>query len=306
MNDSMRYTRSRACLGLMAILTILAITPVFAASDIVYPKPATVSDYTRTLTEQEQATITEKINAFRQETSNEIALLIVNTTEPETIEQYSIHVAETWKVGKKNIDNGLLFIIAIQDHRMRIEVGKGLEGVLPDLLTTKILSTYTSPEFKAGNYYKGINDTLDVVMSAAKKEFNTQELLNSSSDASSGISENNLSFIIWLVFIFAFSFVQYLAKSKSWWQGGIFGGGVALILSLVFSFGLTLLIGVTIGFALLGFLLDYAVSKHPDKFGGGRGGPGGFFFGGGSGGSGGGFSGFGGGGFSGGGGSGRW
>lgn len=283
---------------------ILAIAPVLAVSNTVYPKPATVSDYTGTLTGEEQAALTTKINTFRQETSSEIALLLVNTTDPETIEQYSIHVAEQWKIGKKDIDNGLLFTIAIQDRAMRIEVGKGLEGVLPDLLTTKILSTYTSPEFKAGNYYKGINDTLDVVMSAAKKEFNTEELLNSS-DASSGISENNLSFIIWLVFIFAFSFVQYLSKSKSWWQGGVFGGGAALILSLIFSFGFTLLIGVTISFALLGFLIDYAVSKNPDIFGGGKGG-GGFFFGGGSGGSGGGFSGFGGGGFSGGGGSGRW
>lgn len=289
----------------MAILTILAITPVFAASDTVYPKPATVSDYTGTLTQEERSTLTAKLEAFRQETSNEIALLIVNTTEPETIEQYSIHVAEQWKVGKKNIDNGLLFTIAIRDRKMRIEVGKGLEGILPDLLTTKILSTYTSPEFKAGNYYKGINDTLDVVMAAAKNEFNTEELLKGRSESSSRMSGDNLSFIIWLVFIFAFSFVQYLAKSKSWWQGGVFGGGVALILSLVFAFSITLLIGVTVSFALLGFLIDYFISKYPDKFGGGGGGPGGFFFGGGSGG-GGGFSGFGGGGFSGGGGSGRW
>ncbi len=290
----------------MAILIILAGTPVLAVSNTVYPKPATVSDYTSTLTAEEQSAITAKINAFRQETSNEIALLIINTIELETIEQYSIHVAEAWKIGKKDIDNGLLFIIAIQDRQMRIEVGKGLEGVLPDLLTTKILSTYTSPEFKVGNYYKGINDTLDVVMSAAKKEFNTEELLNSSG-SSSGISEKNLSFIIWLVFIFAFSFVQYLARSKSWWQGGVFGGAIALILSLIFAFSITLLIGVTVSFTLLGLLLDYAVSKNPDRFGGGRGGPGGFFFGGGSGGSsGGGFSGFGGGGFSGGGGSGRW
>ena len=301
----MRHLRSRVSLGLMAILIIFAITPVFAASDTVYPKPATVSDYTGTLTDEEQAALTTKINTFRQETSNEIALLIVNTTAPETIEQYSIHVAEQWKIGKKDIDNGLLFVIAIQDREMRIEVGRGLEGILPDLLTTIILSKYTTPEFKAGNYYKGINDTLDVVMAAAKKEFNTEELLKSSSESSSGISENNLSFIIWLVFIFAFSFVQYLAKSKSWWQGGVFGGGVALILSLIFAFSITLLIGVTVSFALLGLLLDYAVSQHPDKFGGGKGG-GGFFFGGGSGGSGGGFSGFGGGGFSGGGGSGRW
>lgn len=290
----------------MVMLMILAITPVFAASDMIYPKPATVSDYTGTLTGEEQSAITTKINSFRQETSNEIALLIVNTTAPETIEQYSIHVAEAWKIGKKNIDNGILFTIAIQDREMRIEVGKGLEGVLPDLLTTKILSTYTSPQFKSGNYYKGINDTLDVVMSAAKKEFNTEELLKNDSESSSGISEKNLSFIIWLVFIFAFSFIQYLARSKSWWQGGVFGGAVALILSLIFAFSITLLIGVTISFTLLGLLLDYAVSKYPDKFGGGRGGPGGFFFGGGSGGSGGGFSGFGGGGFSGGGGSGRW
>lgn len=303
----MGHLTSRAWIGLIVTLTLvgaLAIPLTTSAQDISYPKPATVSDYTGTLTTEQLSALTSKIESFRAETSNEIALLIVNSTKPETIEQYSIHVAEQWKIGKKDIDNGLLFVIAMQDRKMRIEVGQGLEGVLPDLLTTRIIASYTTPEFKAGNYYKGINDTLDVVMAAAKKEFNTQELVDSTS---SETSENFISFMIWIIFVFGFSFIQYMASTKSWWLGGMAGGGITLLLCLIFTFSLLATLIATIGFTIFGLIADFLLSKYGEKFGHG-GGSGGFFFGGGSGGSssGGGFSGFSGGGFSGGGGSGSW
>lgn len=289
---------------LIVAICLLSIPLAALAAPITYPEPKYVSDYAGVLSQEQLQALTDKVLTFKQETSNEIAVLIVPTTAPETIEEYSIHVTDKWKIGKQGKDNGVLFTVAVNDRTMRLEIGRGLEGAIPDISTVKILNTYARPKFKENKYYEGINDALDVIMAAAKGEFNTAEL----SDAK-GTSENNDGIFTVLFYaaigIFGF-FLQYMASTKSWWLGGVVGSVGAFIVSLLLSFGLFSAFFLAIVFGFFGLIVDLIVSKAHGKKGGG----GGWWWGGGGSGggwgSGGGGSSFGGGSFSGGGGSSNW
>lgn len=281
---------------------------VSAQTPIAYPEPLYVSDYANVLSPDQENALAQKVLQFKQETSNEIAILVVPTTEPETIEQYSIHVTDKWKIGKKNKDNGLLLTVAVNDRKMRFEVGRGLEGAIPDITATKILDVYARPEFKQGKYYEGITIAIDQVMALAKGEFSEAEIPDPAAGASSSENDDLFS-IIFYGAIAGFSFfTNYLAKSKSWWFGGIAGGIAAFVISLLLSVGVIGALFLAGIFGVFGLIVDYIVSKNYGKTGSGKNNW--WFFGGGGGsgggwGSGGGSS-FGGGGFSGGGGSSSW
>lgn len=98
----------------------------------------------------------KKIFNLQKEKGSQIGVLIISSTKPETIEEYSIKVAENWKLGRKGIDDGVLFVIALKDRKMRIEVGYGLEGAIPDAKAKQILEDFVKPYFKEKDYYKGI------------------------------------------------------------------------------------------------------------------------------------------------------
>lgn len=307
-------------LGAMLSLSVFAIVlwlplMVSASNTITYPEPKYVSDYANVLTAEEVQSLTDRVLTFKQETSNEIAILIVPTTEPETIEEYGIHVADKWKIGKKDKDNGVLFTIAVEDHKMRLDIGRGLEGAIPDISTVKILNTYARPEFKQDNYYKGINDSLDVIEGAAKGEFNVADLSGSSSESRE--TDKNISFFIYFAVIIFSLFIKYMASTKSWWLGGVVGAVAAFSISLLVSAGIIGALIFAVIFGAFGLLLDYIISGNAGGKGGsgrnsGGSSGGGWWWGGGSSsGSGsdwssGGDSSFGGGGFSGGGGSSSW
>ena len=148
------------CLGLPA-----------AAQDLV-PVPklsARVTDLTGTLTAEQQNALEQKLAAFEAAKGSQLALLIVPTTRPEEIEQYSIRVVEQWKLGRgtqdgKRIDDGALLLVAKNDHRIRIEVGYGLEGVLTDATSNRIIDETIAPAFRQGNFYGGIDSGLEQMM----------------------------------------------------------------------------------------------------------------------------------------------
>lgn len=120
-----------------------------------------VTDLTQTLSAAEQAQLEQKLAAFEAKKGSQIAVLIVPTTQPEDIAQYSIRVVEKWKVGREKVDDGLLVLVAKDDRKMRIEVGYGLEGVVPDLYAKRIISEVISPKFKQGDYYGGLDAGLN-------------------------------------------------------------------------------------------------------------------------------------------------
>jgi len=131
---------------------------------------ARVTDLTGTLTAEQQTALEQKLAAFQSAKGSQLAVLIVPTTEPEQIEQYSIRVVEQWKLGRQKVDDGALLIIAKNDHRVRIEVGYGLEGVLTDALCNRIIAETIRPAFRQGNYYGGIDAGLEQMMKLVQGE----------------------------------------------------------------------------------------------------------------------------------------
>ena len=114
-----------------------------------------------TLSQGEQAQLEQKLAAFEQKKGSQIALLIVPTTQPEDIAQYAIRVVEKWKIGREKIDDGVLVLVAKDDRKLRIEVGYGLEGAIPDLYAKRIISEVISPKFKQGDFYGGLDSGVD-------------------------------------------------------------------------------------------------------------------------------------------------
>jgi uncharacterized protein len=119
---------------------------------------------TGTLSAQEQATLEGKLANFEARKGSQLAVLIVPTTEPEDIAQYGIRVVEQWKLGREKSDDGALLIVAKNDRRMRIEVGYGLEGVLTDATSRRIIADTITPLFRQGDFYGGITAGLEQMM----------------------------------------------------------------------------------------------------------------------------------------------
>src|SRR5215212_10936009 len=144
---------ARAC-----ILALVMCWAFAAAADVaVPPLSGRVVDQTGTLSPADIDTLTQRLKNFEERKGSQIAVLMVPTTAPETIEQYSIRVAEAWKIGRKKIDDGAVLVIAKDDRKLRIEVGYGLEGALNDLTARRIIDEDITPKFKAGDFAGGIS-----------------------------------------------------------------------------------------------------------------------------------------------------
>ena len=122
-----------------------------------------VTDLTGTLTSDQIASLSQKLEQFEHQTSNQIAVLMIPTVGNESVEDYSMRVAEKNKFGKKGRDNGVLLFIAKDDHWIRIEVGYGLEGALTDALSDQIIRHEMFPKFRSGDFYGGIDAGVDAI-----------------------------------------------------------------------------------------------------------------------------------------------
>jgi uncharacterized protein len=128
------------------------------------PLAKRVTDLTQTLAPAETAALEAKLADWEARTSNQLAVLIVPTTQPEPIESYALRVAEAWKIGRKGQDNGALFLVAKGDRRMRIEVGYGLEGTLTDVTARRIIAENVAPAFRENRYAAGIDAGVDRII----------------------------------------------------------------------------------------------------------------------------------------------
>lgn len=290
-----------ASLGLL----VATFTPVAAqALDVpARPTETPILDQTGTLTEGQKAVLASKIAALRQKSGNQIAIVLIPTLEDRALEDYSLEISRQWGIGAKQNNNGVLLLVVKDDRQLRIEVGTGLEGALTDVQTGRIIRNEIRPEFQKGNYYEGIDAGLTSIISAIHGEYTAPETRST-----------NTSFpwegVFWLGLLLLSWLGSVLARTKSWWAGGVIGvaaGGATGF------FTASLVIGLLSALALgvVGLILDKIVSANyqthkrrgddPSWWAGG-----GFLGGGGSGGGSGGFGGFGGGGFGGGGASGDW
>jgi uncharacterized protein len=231
-------------------------------------------------------------------------VITISNLGGDTIENFAEKLFQEWGIGKNKKDNGVLLLIVRDDRQMRIEVGYGLEGALTDAQSFWIIQNVLKPAFQQGDYYGGISGGIDNIISITKGEFSP----DTKSTAKNGINADFIFFLLWVLWIVLVWMGSILARSKSWWGGGIVGGLIALIV----GFSITMLFGFisAVIFVPLGLWLDYVVSKKYSALKetgqplpwwiGGRGGFGG------GGGGGGGFGGFGGGHSGGGGSSGGW
>jgi uncharacterized protein len=242
------------------------------------------------------ARIEAKLTDLQTQKGSQIAVLVVPTTQPEEIEQYSIRVADAWKAGRKNVDDGAILLVAKDDRRVRIEVGRGLEGAMPDAIANRIIDENITPRFKAGDFDGGIEAGVDKMIAVVNGE--TLPTPDKKWEHSGGLT-NALPFLLVVVFVASGVLRAMFGRLLGSVATGGVAGGIAWLLSHLLS------IGVGAGlFAFVFALLAGGATRGWTAGGGGWGGGLGGGFGGGGGG--GGFSGGGGGSFNGGGASGSW
>lgn len=283
---------------LFAVLLLCSAS--LARADVAVPKlDARVTDLTGTLDASQRSALDGKLAAFEHAKGSQIAVLIVPTTEPEAIEQYSIRVTDQWKLGRKGVDDGILLLVARNDHKVRIDVGYGLEGAVPDATANRVIDETIVPHFRDGDYYGGLDAGVDQLIGV----INGEPLPPPPHRASNG--KNRFDSLLPLLF-FVFIGTQFLRRALGAGIGSVAAGGIVFVVAWLMTGAL--LTGLFFGVAavvltLLG-LLPFG-GMGGGGFGGGMGGGlgGGSFRGGGFGG--GGFGG-GGGGFGGGGASGGW
>lgn len=276
-------TRLFAALGLL-LLGVVAV----AADDLVAVPPLTarVTDLTGTLNRDQAAALEADLARFEKNRGSQIAILLVPSTQPETIAAYAIRVAESWQLGRGGIDDGILVLVAKNDRKLRIEVGRGLEGALPDAVAKRIVEEVIGPRFKEGDFYGGLKAAVAKLQAVIEGE-----ALPPPQSADADMDLETL-FIVGMV----------IAMTLGAVMGRLFGrlGGSMLTSGVVG--GLAWLVTGSLIAAVIGAILVFIfVLASPSGRGGwssGRGGWGGGF-------SGGGFSG-GGGSFGGGGASGGW
>ena len=151
--------------------TLVPALPARAQAPQPVPKLETrVTDLTGTLTAAQQAEIEQKLKAFEERKGAQVALLIVPTTAPEALEQYSIRVVDAWKLGREESDDGVLLLVALQDRQLRIETGRGLEGALPDAIARRIIDDTIKPLFRQGDIFGGVSAGLQQIMKVVDGE----------------------------------------------------------------------------------------------------------------------------------------
>jgi uncharacterized protein len=166
-----------ACVSSLAqrLLWALALVPLVlcgaAGADVAVPAlKARVTDLTATLSADQRNALENKLAAFEKEKGTQIAVLLVPTTQPETIEQYAVRVFEQWKLGRKGIDDGALLVVAKNDRKVRIEVGYGLEGILPDAVAKRIIEDDITPRFRQNDFNGGIEAGVTRIMKVSAGE----------------------------------------------------------------------------------------------------------------------------------------
>jgi uncharacterized protein len=295
-------------------LLLLGLAAALAQAQDVQPVPpltARVMDATGTLDAAQRQALEQRLAAYEQASGPQIAILMVATTAPEDIASYAQRVADQWKIGRRQVGDGLLIVVAKDDRRMRIEVAKALEGAVPDLAARQIIDTAMRPAFQAGDYAGGLQAAIERLQARIAGEGLPAPERSAARGGEGGFGFQDLGLLFFIGVPVVGTLLTALfgrklgslatagaAGAAGWTLGGLALAGVAAVASL-------LLVG------LLGIgatrRMSRTTRRHggvllpPVIWGGGFGG-----FGGGGGGGGGGFSSGGGGNFGGGGASGSW
>ncbi|HPT50696.1 MAG TPA: TPM domain-containing protein [Accumulibacter sp.] len=282
---------ARLVAWLFGLLLLIGTVWSVGAEQAVPKLGARVSDLTGTLTADQKDVLEAKLAGFERQKGAQIAVLIVSTVAPESIEQYAMRVVEAWKLGRRGVDDGALLLVAKQDRKLRIEVGYGLEGALNDAIAKRIISETIGPRFVRGEFFAGIDAGLDAMIKVIGGE-----ALPAPAASSGGTSaDDNMALLMAVGFMLVFVFGRVLrAVLGRFLAAAVVGLGAGVIAAMLLSSLLLAVIAGVVAFfvsLLFGTLSSAGWSSGVSSWG--------------SGGGGGGFSG-GGGGFGGGGASGDW
>ncbi len=273
---------------------VLLLFQAVAAPALDIPKlQSRVTDLAGVLTPEQIAGLESKLQDLENTDSTQVGVLIIPSLEGEDLEDYSIHVAEAWKLGQKGRDNGAILLISMKDRAVRIEVGYGLEPTLTDLRSNRIIRNAIIPRFREGDFFGGIDAGVTGIIQTVRGVYQDSPRRE---DRSRGKTGGIFNFLIVMLFP-----LLWILSATGKWGGGIIGAGAGMLLQhTLLSHSLPLiLIGGAVG-GVLGIFLG-ALIRAGAKSGRGSGGFGGPFIPGGGGFGGGGGGGFGGGGFGGGG-----
>ncbi|MDP9082894.1 MAG: TPM domain-containing protein, partial [Pseudomonadota bacterium] len=225
----LRFGRSAAGLALLLAAGL-------ASADVaVPPLTARVIDLTGTLSGSAVARIETKLADFEARKGSQIAVLMVPTTEPEEIEQYSIRVEDAWKLGRKGVDDGVYLIVSKNARRVRIEVGYGLEGALSDAIASRIIAETITPHFKLGDYDGGVEAGVDQIMSVVNGEPLPEP--DKKWERRSGLS-NMLPLLLVVVFVASGVLRSMFGRLFGSVATGGLAGGMAWLLSHFLAVGL--------------------------------------------------------------------
>ncbi len=270
---------------------LICLLPWMAQAEVeIPPLQHRVTDLTGTLSSQQQADLEARLAAFEAKKGSQIAILLVPTTQPEDIAQYAIRVVDAWKLGRKGVNDGVLVLLAKDDHRSRIEVGYGLEGALPDVIAKRIVSDVMRPYLKQGDFYGALQAGVEKIEAVIDGEpLPSVSPKQSDRDGLGDIANNFFLFAIGALVLGVF-FKQLL--------GNVMGSLVNAGLAGMLLWWLGIVLPFAIMFAVFVFFATLSGNGHFGGYSRGGSGGGGFS-------DGGGFSG-GGGSFGGGGASGDW
>ncbi len=279
---------------LAALLTFAALLGAARAEVPVPSLKARVTDLTGTLNETQRGELEARIAAFEKRRGSQIAVLVLPTTKPEEIEQCSIRVAEAWKIGRKKVDDGLILVVAKDDRRLRIEVGYGLEGRIPDSMAKRVIDERITPRFRDGDFYGGIRDGVDQLMRLAEGE----KLPPQAAAGRGQAAPNSVFDFILPAIVFAVIAGTFLKGMLGRFPGSLAtGAGIGIVAWLMFGISiaaLAMIVGFLLSFLNTGMGRGGGWSSGSGSWGGGSSGGSSSSWGGG------------GGGFGGGGSSGRW
>ncbi len=175
--------------------------------------PRLVNDFTGVLTTDQKETLERKLVAYDDSTSTQIAIIIIRSVGDYDVQQVALKYLRDWGIGNKTKNNGVVILSAVEDRKIRIETGYGMEGVLPDITAQQIINYEIVPNFRANNYYRGFDEATTAIFKAAAGEYKAPEGYNKRGKSKGGPA----GFIIILVIILLFTFLR---------GGGGRGGGM--------------------------------------------------------------------------------
>ncbi len=282
----------------MSFLKNFVFVTLASAAVAIPPLQHRVTDLTGTLNQAQTSALEQTLAEFEARKGSQIAVLMVPTTQPETIEQYAVRVEEQWKLGRKGVDDSVLLVVAKEDRKLRFEVGYGLEGALPDVAAKRIIEDDIVPRFRQGDFYGGIRAGLDRVMRTIEGE----PLPPPARARTAAPQGDFFQWIIPLFFLFVIGGGILKALFGRFLGGGLIGAALGFVAWIIAG---SLILGLLVAIVAFVFSLLGGIPTGPMRGGWGGGWGGGGWSSGGGFGGGGGFSG-GGGGSGGGGASGSW